>query len=79
MALIGSQASVTHEFRLVPLQPGVGVLRASVRADSDSGRCDEEIAVDATRAIPALLRQVQSGWLVFDVFGSDGGKYGDSD
>ncbi len=72
---IGAQASASHEFRLVPLQPGVRVLRASVRAGSDCGQCDEKIVVDAARATPAMLRQVRSGRLVFDVFGSDGGKY----
>jgi hypothetical protein len=72
---IGSQAAISREFRLLPLRPGTHVLRASVQAGGDRSRCDQKIEVEATRATPAMLREIRAGRLVFDVFGSDGGKY----
>jgi hypothetical protein len=72
---VASLSGVGREFRLTPLGPGRRVLRVSARAGSDRGQCDETLDVDAARATPEMLRQVRSGRLVFDVFGSDGGPY----
>lgn len=72
---LGAQAAASREFRLLPLRPGASRLRVSAQAGHDRGQCDETLTIDAARATPAMLRQVRAGTLVFDVFGSDGGKY----
>ena len=70
-----AQAGAVVEFCVVPLRPGATTLHATATAGSDRGECRVAVEVDATRATEAMLRQVRSGELVFDVFGSDGGKY----
>lgn len=74
---LASPAKGSLEFRLTAAQPGKVVLTASASSGSDRSEAQQELEVVATKASPELLKQVRSGSLVFDVFGSDHGKYKD--
>jgi hypothetical protein len=74
---LGAPAKGALKFRLRAVQPGKVVLKALASSGSDRSEAQQELDVLATKASPELLRQVRSGILVFDVFGSDHGKYKD--
>jgi hypothetical protein len=74
---LAARAKESMEFRFRAARPGKLALQASASAGDDRSQAQQELEVFATKASPAMLKQIRSGRLHFDVFGSDAGKYED--
>lgn len=72
-----SSAKRQVEFRVEPLRAGRLQLTASAHAGQDRAEASVSVEAVATKVPATAFGQIRAGKLTFDLFGSDGGKYGD--
>lgn len=74
---VASKAKREVEFRVEPLRAGRFVLEAYASAGQNISKAACHLEALATKLSPTAFGEIRAGKLTFDLFGSDGGKYGD--